>query len=792
MLQTWNVGDTILDLYRVTDILGEGGFGKVYKVRHQGWNLDLAMKIPKPEIIIAAGGVEGFEREAETWVNLGLHPHIVSCYYMRRIDTVPAVFAEYLAGGSLHDWISSRRLYTEASTVFQTPLQRLLNVAIQSAWGLHYAHEQGLVHQDIKPANVLLTSDGTVKITDFGIATTKTMERMLRGGSEPSQVAEGATLMVTGSGAMTPSYCSPEQTCCTMLTRRSDIWSWALSILEMFQGERTWGHGTTAAAVLDIYLEGEAVDPQLPQMPVLVGELLRQCFRHSPEKRPHDLLAIAKELQKVYQQETGESYPYPEPKAASDAANSLNNRALSLFDLGKRSEAFQLWEQALQSDPQHLEAIFNRGIVSLRLGMSDDVALLKALEETKEYRPGDWRVDYLIALVHLERNKYEAAIDILESIQAMGVEKEEIQSLLEEARARFPQSQRFLCSFAGRPSLVTSVCLSGDGQYALSGSKDGSVRLWEVATGAYLRTFTGHTSSVTSVCLSGDGRYALSGSDDGSVRLWEVATGKCLRTFTGHRLEVTSVCLSADGRYALSGSLTHVVKLWNVATGKCLRGFIGHTQGVASVCLSGDGRYALSGSKDGSVRLWEVATGKCLHTFIGHASSVISVCLSGDGRYAISGGTDKFVRLWGVATGKCLRTFTGHASSVTSVCLSADSRYVFSGSNDGSVKLWEAATGACLRTFTGHTSSVTSMYLSADGRYILSGSGDESVELWKAEDIRPYFRTMQLSLVLTTENLLSLALTHEQELVRASSEIEEENYVAAASGDDKAALSTNM
>jgi serine/threonine protein kinase len=130
MLQTWNVGDTILDLYRVTDILGEGGFGKVYKVRHQGWNLDLAMKIPKPEVVSAAGGVEGFEQEAETWVNLGLHPHIVSCYYVRRIDTAPAVFAEYLAGGSLHDWTHSRRLYTTKGPVIKTALQRILDVAI--------------------------------------------------------------------------------------------------------------------------------------------------------------------------------------------------------------------------------------------------------------------------------------------------------------------------------------------------------------------------------------------------------------------------------------------------------------------------------------------------------------------------------------------------------------------------------------------------------------------------------------------------------------------------------------
>src|SRR5207249_1589965 len=90
----WQPGDVILDLYEVTGVLGEGGMGKVYKVRHRGWNLDLAVKSPKPDRLAKAGAAENFEREAETWVNLGLHPHTVSCYYVRRLGGIPRVFAE--------------------------------------------------------------------------------------------------------------------------------------------------------------------------------------------------------------------------------------------------------------------------------------------------------------------------------------------------------------------------------------------------------------------------------------------------------------------------------------------------------------------------------------------------------------------------------------------------------------------------------------------------------------------------------------------------------------------------
>jgi WD40 repeat protein/serine/threonine protein kinase len=738
-MQTWNVGDTILDLYRVTDILGEGGFGKVYKVRHQGWNLDLAMKIPKPEIVTAAGGIEGFEQEAETWVNLGLHPHIVSCYYVRRVNTAPAVFAEYLAGGSLHDWICSRRLYTTQGAVIKTPLQRVLDVAIQSAWGLHYAHEQGLVHQDIKPANLLLTSEGMVKITDFGIATSQMMAEMPSVGVEPSQIAENLTLQVSGSGAMTLAYCSPEQANRGTLTRRSDIWSWALSVLEMFQGERTWTHGIVAEQALVNYLAAEAEDPQLPQMPTLLAELLKQCFRHNPDERPRDFLTVARELQAIYQQEIGESYPFPEPQAAENIADSLNNRAVSLFDLGKQEEALQIWEQALQVQPQHLEANYNRGLIYWRSGIIDDLALLRALEEARALHPEDWRIDCFLALIHLERNDCEAAIKILEKIQTTGIEKDKVQALLRDAIERSPQSGQCLRTLTGHTGRVTSVCLSADGRFALSGSHDKTLKLWEVETGQCLGTLTDHTNILSSVCLSVDGRFALCGWEDGTLELLEMPTGQSLGALQGHTAQLNSVCLSTDSRVALTGSWSCIqnLKLWEVATGKCLRIFTGHISWVNSVCLSTDSQFALSGSEDGTVKLWEVVTGQCLRTFC-------------------------------------------HAGRVNSVCLSTNSQFALSGDTVGTIKLWEVATGRCVRTFTGHTSWVTSVCLSTDGRFALSGSLDSTLKMWKIANVNPYIASMQLSLVLTTETSLSLDLSYERELAGAYREIKEENYVAAA------------
>ncbi|HEY9605211.1 MAG TPA: protein kinase [Allocoleopsis sp.] len=788
----WKVGDIILDLYKVTGVLGEGGFGTVYKVRHQGWNIDLAMKSPKPETVEEVGGVENFEREAETWVNLGLHPHIVSCYYVRCIQGRPLVFAEYMAGGSLQDWIGDRRLYAGGVSA---SLKRILDISIQLAWGLHYAHEQGLIHQDVKPANVMLTSEGVVKVTDFGLAKGRDIAAKIDFSSISSyqEIGEDVvdnTLLVTGSDAMTPAYCSPEQANRQTLTRRSDVWSWGLCVLEMFQGGRTWQIGTVAAAALEFYLHRRQEDSagtftgDAPPMPSEVAHLLRRCFRENPDERPRHMLDVANELERIYQQITGKTHPRSEIIAGKDIADSLNNRAVSLLDLGRQAEALQCWERALQIRPQHPESTYNRGLWLWRQGarLGDDMTLVRELEEVPRSQIEDWVAHYLLSLVHLERDDCEAAIKTWNGIQGAYAQHKEVQAALVLAQVRLSNSKRLLHTIeVGQGHLA---CLSADGQFAVSGSDDCTLKLWDVATGRCLRTFKGHTALVSAVCLSPDGELVVSGSDDYTLKLWEASTGRCLGTLTGHIASVNSVSLSADCRLVLSGSRDKTMKLWEVSTGRCLHTFAGHTSGVKSVCLSEDCRFALSGSSDNTLKLWEVSTGLCLPTFEGirnRGTWVTSVCLSGDCQFALSASSDNTLNLWEVRTGRCLRTFVGHMDSVTSACLSQDCRFALSGSSDNTLKLWEVSTGRCLRTFTEHTASVTSVSLSGDGRFALSRSRDGTMKLWAVSgDPNPYLAPMRLSRPLTTEILFSIRLAYQRELKLALVALDRRDYVSAA------------
>ncbi|MFF7144809.1 serine/threonine-protein kinase [Streptomyces nodosus] len=229
----WQVGDVVAGLYRVTKVHAHGGMGLVYRVRHLGWDVDLAVKTPRPALIRNPLGHRQFVTEAQTWMALDMHPHVCTCYYVRTIDDVPRVFAQYADGGSLRELIDSGRLHRGDQ---DERLARLLDLAIQTAWGLDHAHRRGVVHRDVKPANVLLGADGTAKVTDFGLARVRDLA------ATEEDTPPMASVLVS-SGGFTPAYASPEQLAGEPLGRRTDVWSFAVSVLEMCVGRITWPGG---------------------------------------------------------------------------------------------------------------------------------------------------------------------------------------------------------------------------------------------------------------------------------------------------------------------------------------------------------------------------------------------------------------------------------------------------------------------------------------------------------------------------------------------------------------------
>lgn len=159
--------------------------------------------------------------------------------------------------------------------------------------------------------------------------------------------------------------------------------------------------------------------------------------------------------------------------------------------------------------------------------------------------------------------------------------------------------RRFDFSGQGR-----SLAFAPDGRTIVEGFRD--IALGDVATGALIGELEGHEGQVDSVAFTPDGGKLLSGSWDGTAKLWNIATGEVVRTFGGHTDAVRAVALSPDGRTALSASDDKTLKMWDVKTGDELRTFKGHQDQVWSVVFAPDGRTALSASRDGTMKLWDV------------------------------------------------------------------------------------------------------------------------------------------------------------------------------------------
>ncbi|MCP5107084.1 MAG: NACHT domain-containing protein, partial [bacterium] len=292
-----------------------------------------------------------------------------------------------------------------------------------------------------------------------------------------------------------------------------------------------------------------------------------------------------------------------------------------------------------------------------------------------------------------------------------------------------------LAGFFGSPNLmhttpVNACAVSPDGKTVLSASDDGTLRLWEAASGKEIRVFTGHKRAVNACAFSPDGTRLVSASVDKTLKLWETASGKEIRVFTGHKGSVRSCAFSLDGTRLVSASDDCTLKLWEAASGKEIRVFTGHKGSVRSCAFSPDGTRLVSASSDNTLKLWSKDSGKEIRVFTGHKYSVRSCAFSPDGRRLVSASDDNTLKLWNTGSGKEIRVFTGHKNWVTSCAFSPDGTRLVSASDDHTLKLWDTKSGKEIRVFNRHKNTVWNCAFSPDGTRLVSASDDHTLKLW--------------------------------------------------------------
>jgi len=298
----------------------------------------------------------------------------------------------------------------------------------------------------------------------------------------------------------------------------------------------------------------------------------------------------------------------------------------------------------------------------------------------------------------------------------------------------------------GHTGWVTSIATTAEQpDILLSASRDKSLIVWNLVRqddnfGIAGKRLTGHGHYVQDVAISSDGQFALSGSWDGTLRLWDLNTGSTTRSFIGHTKDVLSVAFSADNRQIVSGSRDKTINLWNtLGQLKFTITEEGHTEWVSCVRFSPNLATPLivSAGWDKLVKVWNLTQCKLRTNLIGHSGYVNTVTVSPDGSLCASGGKDGTAMLWDLNEGRHLSSLDA-GDVIHSLCFSPN-RYWLCAATASTIKIWDLESKVCVDELTpnfGQQGKKTvpiqciSLAWSADGTTLFAGYTDNQIRVW--------------------------------------------------------------
>ena len=260
------------DRYEIVNKIGTGGMSDVYKAKDHTLGRYVAIKVLKPEFSEDVNFVTKFRTEAQSAAGLE-HPNIVNIYDVGSENGMHYIVMEYVEGITLKTYIEKKG---------QLTFKEAVSIAIQVGRGIEAAHNKGIIHRDIKPQNIIISTEGKVKVTDFGIARAATSNTI-------SSVVMGSV-----------HYASPEQARNGFVDGKSDIYSLGIVMYEMVTGRVPFDGDTTVAVAIQ-HLQEEIVPPSAyaPNLPISMEKIILKCTQKNPDRRYESMTALLADLRKA-------------------------------------------------------------------------------------------------------------------------------------------------------------------------------------------------------------------------------------------------------------------------------------------------------------------------------------------------------------------------------------------------------------------------------------------------------------------------------------------------------------
>jgi WD40 repeat protein len=769
--------------FRILRLLGAGGMGRVYLAEDVRLKRSVALKVMKADLAANPTHRERFLREARSIAALE-HDHIVTIHQVGEDQGT-----HYLAMQLLHGETLEMRLRRQE----KVPVAEAVRIAREIAEGLAAAHARGLTHRDIKPANIWL-QDGSdrVKILDFGLARFD---------------ADESHLTLIGGLAGTPAYMAPEQAegkprpASDLFSLGCVLYHMCAGVAP-FRGTNTMA--VLSALVKEQPAPPRQFNPDVPrELSALVMKLLAknpqeryQSAREvatalAPAKPAADfakhrsfkarMLAIAAVVLAlagaILYVNTGEGTLLLEVNE-SDVTVTVDGKLIRIksprdevtlrpgrhtlhvskegfsghvdefeirrggkVELTAKLTAFEARElRPAPALPPALAKLARQMDTGLPVDPAD-TTLLSLREQLVDYRrqhalaPESVQTAELMAkLVWPADALRKEAIPVDRLLMAMEGDARQAPS---ELVAIFGGSR--LSHWAG----VNAVALEPEGKWLASGSWDGTIKIWDTATGSWQRTLKGHEGEVLSIAFRPHGSVLASGGTDGRVRLWDWRQGEQRHVSQDAGTWVNSVAYSADGKILVSGARDGRVKTFDPDTGNEISSFVlnGHSGEHLCLAISPDGTTLASGSRDQTIKLWDSSGGQPRKTLAGHAAPIWALAFSPNGRWLASASWDGNLKLWNPDTG--VEQYS-HAvgSAVVSIAFSADSKTVAAGNVVGRVGLWDVEDGTEKSSPPSNAWQVRGLAFSPDGQTLYAGNWLNQVNIWNVATGQERFKTL--------------------------------------------------